>query len=69
MSALKLRAVLLNIKLPALSAFFAFTKAKSPTIASYNKYFFPLKMPVGLGLLCSYISLDPCLNLIGKPPS
>lgn len=50
-SALKFLAVLLKTKFPDLSAFLAFTRAKSPNKAYYNKYFFPLNTPVALGLL------------------
>jgi len=48
MSALKLRAVLWNWRLPKVSALFAFIKAKSPWIEPYYKYFIPLKFLVGL---------------------
>lgn len=69
MSALKFLAVLLNTKFPALSAFCAFIKAKSPFIAYSNKYFFPLKTPVARGLLAISTSYVPGLYLIGNPPS
>jgi hypothetical protein len=66
---LKFLAVLLNTRFPDLSAFLAFTNAKSPIIAYYIKYFLPLKIPVARGLLDISTSLVPCLNLIGNPPS
>jgi hypothetical protein len=54
-SALKFLAVLLNTRLPDLSAFLAFTNAKSPIMAYSIKYFLPWKIPVALGLLNIYI--------------
>lgn len=48
-SALKFLEVLLNIKLPDLSAFFALIRAKSPFIDYSKTYFLPLKTAVGFG--------------------
>ncbi len=48
-SALKFLEVLLNTKLPDLSAFFAFIKAKSPFIDYSKTYFLPLNTAVGFG--------------------
>jgi hypothetical protein len=69
MSALKFLAVLLKTKFPDLSAFLAFTRAKSPKIDSSSKYFLPLKTAVALGLLKIYTYEEPFLYFIGKPPS
>lgn len=49
MSALKLRAVLWNYKLPIVSALLAFIKANYPKIDSSSKYLTPLNILVGLG--------------------
>lgn len=49
MSALKFLEVLLNTKLPDLSAFLALIRAKSPLIDYSKTYFLPLKTPVGFG--------------------
>ncbi len=48
-SALKFLEVLLNTKLPDLSAFFALIRAKSPFIDYSKTYFLPLNTAVGFG--------------------
>jgi hypothetical protein len=72
-SALKFLAVLLNIKFPALSAFFALINAKSPNIDCSRTYFLPLNIAVGLALLNIYAYLtfevpEFFTYFIGKPP-
>mmetsp|Transcript_13791 Transcript_13791/g.35551 ORF Transcript_13791/g.35551 Transcript_13791/m.35551 type:complete len:343 (-) Transcript_13791:465-1493(-) len=67
-STLKLRPVPRKTRLPRVSAFHAFTRAKSPTIACSRTKSRPLKLRVSRGLLS--ISTEPSLRyLIGAPPS